>query len=265
MSNSRFALLLLSSVVVLAGCQQEVTFPLDYGDLLNIVYSQHIQPLFHQKCATSGCHTATSAAAGLVLDGWKGVMRGSERGVVMIPFRSKKSHLVFHINRDSLRAPVAYPPMPPDKPLRDAEIKLVMRWIDEGARNDAEEIWKFRVCDESFVGRLVLGARRSPAQIVLSPDGRTGYVSTSDLTGTHRGIQVFDTQTMEVVGEVTDQRIRATHGVQLTRDGKFLWTTNEQSDNIAIIDVATRAVVEIVKVDPSVPDLPLGPPRFGPS
>ncbi|MEX1276451.1 MAG: beta-propeller fold lactonase family protein, partial [Bacteroidota bacterium] len=63
---------------------------------------------------------------------------------------------------------------------------------------------------------------------------------------------------------ITDQRVRAVHGAQVSRDGLQLWTTNEQSDNIAIIDVATRSVTEIIKVDPSVPDLPIGAPRFGP-
>lgn len=325
----------LVAAVAFLGCQQDLPIAPDYDNIRTIVYSRHVQPLFDQRCATSGCHNSGSAAAGLKLDSWENVFRGSEHGASVIPFRSRKSHLIFHVNRDPSVAPMANPPMPPDGPLSPAEVRFLMRWIDEGARNDAgdvpferprlgkvyvtnqaddevavidiesqllmrmvpvgaldnastppeaphnitldpqglyyyinlivaNEIWKFRVLDDGFVAKLSLGSLRSPAQIAITPDGNTGFVSNFDLTGTHRGVQVFDTQSMQLTGSITDQRIRAVHGAQLSRDGLHLWTANEQSDNIAIIDIAARSVVEVIKVDPTVPDLPLGPPRFGP-
>jgi YVTN family beta-propeller protein len=128
----------------------------------------------------------------------------------------------------------------------------------------ANEIWKFRVRDDAFVAKMHLGDRAAPAQVVISKDGATGYVSNFDLTGTNRSVQVFDTRTMQAIRRITDQRIWASHGVQLTPDGKELWTSNQQSDNMAVIDTETQSVIAMVKVDPSVPDLPVSPPRFGP-
>lgn len=328
-------IVVLVAAFTLLSCEQDLPVTPDYDSVTTIVYSKHVQPLFNQHCATGGCHTSASAAAGLVLDSWENVFRGSEHGASVIPFRSRKSHLIFHVNRDAAVAPVADPPMPPDQPFSPAEVRFLMRWIDEGARNDAgrapfeqspqgkvyvtnqaddevavidigsrllmrmvpvgaldnvltppeaphnitldpqgqyyyinlivaNELWKFRVLDDAFVAKRSLGSLRSPAQIAITPDGRTGFVSNFDLTGTHRGVQVFDTQSMQLTGEITDQRVRAVHGAQLSRDAQQLWTANGQSDNIAVIDVASRSVVDVIKVDPSVPDLPVGAPRFGP-
>lgn len=330
-----FGYVALAAAAAFQGCQQELPVAPDYDNIRTIVYSQHVQPLFDQRCATSGCHSSASASAGLVLTSWENVFRGSEHGASVVPFRSRKSHLIFHVNRDNAVAPVADPSMPPDQPLSAEEVRFLMRWIDEGARNNAgevpfanprkgkvyvtnqaddevavidiesnllmrmvqvgvldnsstppeaphnitldplgqyyyinlivaNEIWKFRVQDDVLQAKLSLGSLRSPAQIVLTADGTTGFVSNFDLTGTNRGVQMFDPRTMQLTGEITDQRIRAVHGVQMTRSGREVWTTNEQSDNLAVIDIATRSVVDIIKVDPTVPDLPIGAPRFGP-
>lgn len=44
----------------------------DYDSIETIVYSQHVQPLFNRKCATSGRHHAATAAGGLC-DGLVGI------------------------------------------------------------------------------------------------------------------------------------------------------------------------------------------------
>jgi YVTN family beta-propeller protein len=307
----------------------------DYDSIEEIVYSRHVQPLFNRKCATSGCHDAATAAEGFAMDSWESVMRGSEHGAMVIPFRPEKSHLIFHVNTDTTVAPVAAPRMPPDAPLSRSEVNFLMRWIREGAKNDAgqvpfaqpragkvyvtcqaddevavidvesnlvmrmvsvgaldnrvtppegphnivvdrqrqfyyvnmivsNEIWKYRVRDDAFVAKLSLGDRASPAQVALSTDGTLGYVSNFDLTGANRGIQIFDTQNMRLLGRVTDARIWAAHGVTVTHAGTTLWTANQQSDNIGILDLRDPSGFEILKVDPSVPDLPISAPRFGP-
>ncbi|MEX1276450.1 MAG: c-type cytochrome domain-containing protein, partial [Bacteroidota bacterium] len=127
----------LVAAVALLGCQQDLPIAPDYDNIRTIVYSRHVQPLFDQSCSSGGCHNSGSAAAGLKLDSWENVFRGSEHGASVIPFRSRKSHLIFHVNRDAAVAPVANPPMPPDRPLSPAEVRFLIRWIDEGAKNDA--------------------------------------------------------------------------------------------------------------------------------
>jgi YVTN family beta-propeller protein len=335
-SSGARACVVVAAAVVLAGCDLGVDpLEVDYRSIDKIVYSKHVQPLFDRACATSGCHDAATAAEGLRMDSWPSLFSGSMHGAVVVPFRSRKSHLIFHVNRDSTVAPVTEPVMPPDRPLDPTVVEFLMRWIDEGARNDAgrvafedpkrgkvyvtnqaddevtvidiesnlvmrmvpvgaldnrtsppeaphnvvvdrkqefyyvnmivsNEVWKFRVRDDSFVAKLPLGDRTSPAQIVVSDNGKTAYVSNFDLTGTNRSFQVFNTETMAVTKRVADQRMLAPHGVQLTRSGKHLWTANQQSDNLAVFDTEQETIVAVVKADPSVPDLPVGPPRFGP-
>lgn len=67
-------------------------------------------------------------------------MRGSEHGAMVISFRPDKSHLIFHVNTDTTVAPVASLRMPPDAPLPRSEVNFLMRWIKEGAKNDADQV-----------------------------------------------------------------------------------------------------------------------------
>ncbi|MEX0602877.1 MAG: YncE family protein, partial [Bacteroidota bacterium] len=317
--------------VVCGGCD----FGVPPGAHEGVSYSREVQPLFNARCASSGCHGSVSPASDLELTSWESVMRGSHHGAMVIPFRPDRSHLIFHVNHDTTRAPVAHPSMPPDQPLPDGEVELLMQWIREGARNDrgeipfshprdgvvlvtnqaedeitvidietnliirmvsvgnvvsplsppesphnvvfspdgqhyfvnlivGNEIWKFRTSDHGVAGTVALGTRRAPAQIVLTSDGTKAFVSNFDLTAMHQGIQVFDPRTMDAIQEIRDQRIVASHGVQLTHGETELWTANQLSDNLAIVDVNTHAVLAVVKVDSTVPDLPTGPPQFGP-
>ncbi len=324
-----FTAVLLGFFLIHPGCDLGTDPP---PDLPSIVYSQHIQPIFARSCLGSGCH---SGGEDLDLESWASLFQGSKNGAMVIPFRPDKSHLVFHVNTDSTLAPVADPQMPPGQPLPRVEVELLMRWIGEGAKNDAgevafsgppdgkvyvtnqaddeiavidgstnlvmrmvsvgslnnrtsppeaphnvtvdpqggyfyvnlivgNELWKYRVSDDSYVGRLALGNNTSPAQVAIMSNGVKAYVSNFDLGGTRRGVQVLDLQAMAIVGSVSDTRIWATHGVQLTHDGKWLWTANQQSDNLAVINTNNDSLVAIIKVDPSVPDLPTGVPQFGP-
>ncbi|HEX9828905.1 MAG TPA: YncE family protein [Bacteroidota bacterium] len=328
------------ALLMFASCERDYGLDVgDYNSIGTIVYSQHVQPIFTQKCATSGCHNAETAAEDLVMDSWSSLIQGSHHGAMVIPFRPEKSHLIFHVNRNTAIAPVAEPQMPPDKPLSGDEVNFLMRWIREGAKNDfeqvpfeeprhgrvlvtnqaddeiavidvssnllmrmvsvgsldnrvtppeaphnivvdplrqvyyvnmivANEIWKFDARENEFLGKLSLGAQRSPAQIALSLDGTKGYVTNFDLTKTHRAVQIFDTQTMQVTDEISDQRMQAPHGITRTPDGGSLWVACQQSDNIAILSVGVDVddEIEIVKVDSTVPDLATSDytPKFGP-
>lgn len=327
---------IVTGFLLFAGCDKAVSPPpTDYGAVERIVYSAHVQPIFNRSCLGSGCHSGTNPAEALALESWSSVMNGSEHGAMVVAYRPDRSHLIFHVNTDSMLAPMAEPRMPPVGPLDREEVVFLMRWIAEGARNDdgdvpfstmpmgkvyvtnqaedeiavidiatnllarmipvgslsnlvsppeaphnvvvdpqkdffyvnlivGNEIWKYRVSDDGFEGKLALGDRRAPAQIAITPDGSKGYVSNFDLTGTHRGVQVFNAQTMDLLGEIRDQRMIATHGVQLTHDGNWLWTANELSDNLTIIRTDDDSIVAFVKVDPSVPDLPSGVAGFRP-
>lgn len=293
------------------------------ADTETIVYSKHIQPIFSNGCAGSGCHLGNDNFAGLKLDTWEHVMEGgTDYGAEVIPYNAAKSHLFQHINADSTVAPIATPRMPLGRdPLPANQIATIKRWIEEGARNDAGEValaaeGRARVyvtCQaDDYVAAIDLsterlmryvgvgtvngGAPESPHNIVLSPDGRyfyvnlivagfvekydahtfaklgtvrvgaspaqvavthdgsTLYVSNFDLTLNQRYIVRVDAATMAVTDTIFDVGA-APHGVTLSPDETHVYTTNALGDEVAEIDTKT---LEVTRRIPIVPDAPLG-------
>lgn len=120
------------------GCAHEISAPdpgveaIDYDNISNIVYSNHVQPIFNEKCMSASCHNSVDRAEGLELSSWESLIRGSEHGEVIISGSAEHSHLVEHISGR------ATPRMPLGRdPLSDKTIRFLSRWIDAGAKNDA--------------------------------------------------------------------------------------------------------------------------------
>ncbi|MFA6468820.1 MAG: hypothetical protein WCW35_07970 [Bacteroidota bacterium] len=119
----------------------------DYNSITGgeLKYSQHIQPIFSGSCAIHGCHggdamngllKSNHGGSELTLTSWENAMAGTEEIAQIVPYKAVKSHIIQHLNTDTLIAPVASPTMPPafsfSVELRDA----LIRWIDAGAKND---------------------------------------------------------------------------------------------------------------------------------
>lgn len=117
---------------------------------------------------------------------------------------------------------------------------------------------------------------RSPGDVILSRDGELAYVShydlaklTTQLTKARPDVEGYSTVAivrtadMQLVSLVP---ICATaHGQALSPDGKTLYVTCSQSDELALVDVAdprTPKVTRRVKVGPN--PGPLGMPRYAP-
>lgn len=114
---------------MIAGCSHEIT---DYESIDNIVYSQHVQPIFKANCLSSGCHNSVDRANGLELTSWESLIRGSNFGAVIISGQAHHSHLVEHLEGET------EPRMPLNRdPLPEEQIEFIARWVEEGARNDA--------------------------------------------------------------------------------------------------------------------------------
>jgi YVTN family beta-propeller protein len=141
------------------GVSEDVTpaRPFDFSAVGSIVFSEHVQPIFLSGCAVSGCHVGTgnlgkfSASAALrktlhddeqfSLKTWEDIFAGGGHGAVVIPYKAHKSHLVYHINTDTLVAPVSLPHMPlAGFTIPTLQRDLIMRWIDEGGQNDLGEV-----------------------------------------------------------------------------------------------------------------------------
>lgn len=99
-------------------------------------YPEEIGKIMVTRCATAGCHNATSykAAGGLRLDEWQYLFDGSTNGAVIVPYNTGNSSLLFFINpHDSLGLKVE-PPMPYNGTLLTREeYYLFKNWIANGA------------------------------------------------------------------------------------------------------------------------------------
>lgn len=318
-------LFVLLSALLAIGCDDEdptgpppIVLP---GPGEAIVYSTHIEPIWLNSCAGSGCHAGEGRELP-VLDSWETLMEGSDAGGVIVPFASHRSHLFQHINIDTTLGPIAEPRMPLSRdPLPREQVLLIKRWIDEGARNDAGEIALagenrsrlFVTCqsedvvaaidlETEYVARYIgvgdrpdattppeaphnlalssdgrhlyvnligagavekydartfakLGSTAvglSPAQIRLSADGSTLYVSNFDLTFQQQFISVIDAATMGAPTNI-DIEGYAPHGITLDPNGELLYTMNAGSDDISVVDLALREVIAHIPIVPGTP------------
>ena len=79
-------------------------------------------------CGRGGCHSSATARAGLAFDGidaTRATLR--DEGELVVPGRPERSELVEVLTDDGEEA------MPPEGPLADGDIDLIVRWIEAGA------------------------------------------------------------------------------------------------------------------------------------
>jgi YVTN family beta-propeller protein len=161
----------------------------------------------------------------------------------------------------------------------DLETRRIARYVSVGRRPDASsapesphnilfspdgryfyvnliaagEVEKYDAVTFAKLGTATVGL--SPAQMAVTADGSTLFVSNFDLTLSQRFISRVDASTMTIVDDIETGGY-APHGVALSLDQTRLYTTNAASDDISEIDVATGEVLRII---PIVPDAPLPP------
>lgn len=94
-------------------------------------FARNILPIFMVNCSLVGCHDDGTAAAGLRLNGYTNVMRGSKYGAVIYPYDAQTSKLVKRIKG------IETPRMPKNRPaLSTSDQGLIANWINGGARNN---------------------------------------------------------------------------------------------------------------------------------
>jgi len=88
-------------------------------------FEQNVRPLLEQHCQK--CHGASKQESGLRLDTAVGAMGGGDSGAAIVPGDLEASLLISAIRReDGLE-------MPPEKPLRAEEVRILEKWVAEGA------------------------------------------------------------------------------------------------------------------------------------
>jgi len=114
--------------LVVTGCKDEQPVDIVFPSA-NVNYGVHVQPLFDQACALSGCHDDGSHESKLVLTSYGGLMNAQL--MVVIPGDPQNSTLVQRIEgRLGERMPLYR------NPLNDNQTTGIRAWIGEGAKNN---------------------------------------------------------------------------------------------------------------------------------
>ncbi len=94
-----------------------------------IYFEKDILPIITTNCAYSGCHNATSAEEGVVLDNYANIMKTGG----INPGNPSKSEL-YEVITDKDQKDIM--PPPPSPKLTDTQIQLIANWITQGAKNE---------------------------------------------------------------------------------------------------------------------------------
>jgi YVTN family beta-propeller protein len=232
--------------MIISGCSETPV-----QSTANVSFSGDILPVFEQSCNFRGCHNSVDKQSGIDLTNWNSFMvHGSNFGAEIIPYNSKWSHLLQHINIDTNIAPVSSPLMPKAMPpysngipLNTDKVKLVMKWIDEGAKDDYGKIAYENIrnkafitnqasdfvavvnLDNFFLTRYVktgesLSSLASPHNVAVDDNGRYFYVTLI----AEGFVEKFDAMTYEKLGRL--QIVTAPGHVIITPDGTKGYVTN---------------------------------------
>lgn len=228
------------------GCNESPVEPVQ-----TVSYSKDIQPIFVSNCSFPGCHNATDKPYGIDLTNWESIMlHGSIFGAEIIPYNAKWSHLIQHINTDTNVGPVSAPLMPKLKrpytngePLRKSTLDIIMKWIDQGAKNDNGEVAFAHInhkafitnqasdfiavvnIDNNFVTRYVkvgntVNTLAAPHNVAVDNQGRYFYVTLIS----EGYVEKFDAFTYEKAGRV--HLVNSPGHVMITPDGTKGYVTN---------------------------------------
>ena len=130
-STRLFALSLAAAGVLLAGCEQQVS------------YTEDVQPILFASCLS--CHDKDSEGylnSGFSLDSYEAVMKGTKFGAVVVPGHAESSSLYLVVAHKT--APEIHMPPHTDDALAEGrgvsltpeQIETIKLWIDQGATNN---------------------------------------------------------------------------------------------------------------------------------
>lgn len=95
-----------------------------------VSFSQDIVPIFNKNCNTSGCHSGTSPAGNLNLEATVAYTQLTKKGSGYIDTLTPQYSVLYaSMNATSN-------PMPPNGKLDNCTIGLVLKWIEQKAKNN---------------------------------------------------------------------------------------------------------------------------------
>lgn len=209
----------------LVSCQHE-PYDVNKGN-----FPEEISNILVRRCATEGCHDAAGAvnAAGLRLDNWDELFKGSARGAVVVPYSTTYSILLYYINQESFsnRDLVAVPTMPYNAtPLTEEEYNVMKNWIANGAPDAAGNI---AFASEADTRQKIYITQQTCEDLLTVVDAKSGLV-------------------MRYVPMGSSNNTENAHNVKVSPDGKYAYICFVTGTVLQKIDTRTDAVVETVEV-----------------
>ncbi len=209
-----------------------------------VVFEKEIQPIFKNKCTV--CHSGKQQKGKFDASSYDSLMKGSKKGVVIVPGKSAESPLVKYAGR------TAKPLMPPEdeEPLTPQELALIKLWIDQGAKPPTG------MADGA---KVILGAL--PPSVV--PVRALAVSSDKSMIAAGRGnqIDVYDAGSGTFIRTLVDPKltmpdgkpVKAAHlsiveSIAMSPDGKFIASGSFQEVKIWDMRTGTlrRTITEFV-------------------
>jgi hypothetical protein len=128
----------LSISIIATSCKHEPVYPktpvndttstINNCDPDSVYFTNEVLPIFVSNCAKSGCHDASTAQNGVVLDSYNNIVNtGDVRPGD--PSDSEVYEMITETDPDDRMPP------PPNTPLTSDQIALIRKWIMQGAKN----------------------------------------------------------------------------------------------------------------------------------
>lgn len=95
-----------------------------------VSFSADVLPIFRASCSISGCHTSASNAGHLNLEDSQAYTELSHQGSGYINLTTPTHSILYSQMNSSSQ------PMPPTGKLDDCKINLILKWIQQGAKNN---------------------------------------------------------------------------------------------------------------------------------
>lgn len=191
-------------------------------------YPKQIAPLFRKYC--EGCHSVDDPEGKFAIDSYQGLLKGGKHGPAVLPGDSRSSRLIRMIKGE------AKPVMPPEdsgEKLTDAEIALLVEWVNQGAKGPSG----------AEPARMELTVPDiAPANSAEKPITSLAWSDANQLKAVAR----FEEVQLQGKSANQSQKLQGLPGkvnsVQFTTDGKWMITASGTTGlfgQAAIWDVAT--------------------------
>jgi WD40 repeat protein/mono/diheme cytochrome c family protein len=191
-----------------------------------VSYHKDIKPLFTANC--NGCHRPEKSKGELDMTSYKSLTKGGKKGTPLVAGDPDGSLLVKMISG----------PMPemPDEgdPLKPEQVKLVERWIREGAKDDTPDPSLAKLEPPVYTAAPVI------TSLAFSPDGKLLAVN-----GYHE-IVLHKADGSAVEGRLVGDAPRV-EAIVFSRDGKYLAACGgapAEYGSVQVWDPATKRLVK---------------------